>query len=202
MSLYLRVFPQLVSPSQWLVLFSIIVPVAMIIIFQWGHALRYQPTNLNIDTWWSFITGHFVHLNISHGILNLIAWCLIWLYARGTVTPLLWLISIIVCTLGTSLGLLWISEAISWYVGLSGMLHGLLFIALYQLIRQHTQDITLYLVTIVLIFKLIYENQYGPVPGTAALAGGNVISDAHLYGAISGALVCACLFLITAIRKA
>jgi membrane associated rhomboid family serine protease len=34
--------------------------------------------------------------------------------------------------------------------------------------------------------KLLWEQAVGPLPGSAEVAGGKVIVDAHLYGAIGG----------------
>ena len=42
---------------------------------------------------------------------------------------------------------------------------------------------------IVVIIKLGWEQIYGAVPGSEAAAGGAVIVNSHLYGAIAGALI-------------
>ena len=43
------------------------------------------------------------------------------------------------------------------------------------------------------VAKLAYEQLVGPLPGSEAAAGGAVVVNAHLYGAIGGALS-ACVF--------
>ena len=45
------------------------------------------------------------------------------------------------------------------------------------------------LLLIGVLIKLIYEQFAGPLPGSEDTAGGTVIVDAHLYGAVSGAVV-------------
>ena len=40
-----------------------------------------------------------------------------------------------------------------------------------------------------LAMKLAYEQLLGPLPGSEGTAGGEVVVVAHLYGAISGALI-------------
>jgi len=39
------------------------------------------------------------------------------------------------------------------------------------------------------IGKLIWEQLSGPLPGSESTAGGFVVVDSHLYGAIGGALI-------------
>jgi len=50
-----------------------------------------------------------------------------------------------------------------------------------------------------LIAKLTWEQLHGALPGSADLAGGSVLVDSHLYGAITG-LVAAGLLLLRARR--
>jgi hypothetical protein len=79
-------------------------------------------------------------------------------------------------------------------VGLSGVLHGLLVAGLlHGLMTPRRRESA---VVLALVFaKLAYEQLAGPLPGSAATAGGAVIVDAHLYGAIAGlAGACICLF--------
>jgi len=44
------------------------------------------------------------------------------------------------------------------------------------------------LLLVFIIGKLAWEQRYGPLPGSASLAGGSVLVDAHLYGAIAGVI--------------
>ena len=40
-----------------------------------------------------------------------------------------------------------------------------------------------------LVAKLAYEQLLGPLPLSSATSGGQVVVDAHLYGALAGALM-------------
>ena len=51
------------------------------------------------------------------------------------------------------------------------------------------------------VAKIAWEQLVGPTPGTAALAGGNVIVDAHLYGAIGGSLTALALLVVGGRRR-
>jgi rhomboid family GlyGly-CTERM serine protease len=82
------------------------------------------------------------------------------------------------------LGLYFLDPRIDWYVGLSGVLHGLMAAgALLLLLRGETLGA---LLAIGLCGKLIYEQAFGALPFTARSTGGAVIVAAHLYGAAGG----------------
>ena len=42
---------------------------------------------------------------------------------------------------------------------------------------------------VLLIVKLLWEQLSGPLPGSTELSGARVITEAHLYGALGGAVV-------------
>jgi len=75
---------------------------------------------------------------------------------------------------------------VSWYVGLSGVLHGYVAAgALALLMRREKLGVVL---AAGVAAKLIFEQVVGPVPFTAASVGGPVVVAAHLYGVV-GALL-------------
>ena len=69
---------------------------------------------------------------------------------------------------------------------LSGVLHGLLIYGGVREIRVYPASGYAFL--FILVGKLIWEMLYGVVPGSENLIAGRVVTDAHLYGAIGGAL--------------
>ena len=73
-----------------------------------------------------------------------------------------------------------------WYVGLSGLLHGLLAAGITTKLRQPDGE-TLLLAGL-LIGKLVWEQFGGPLPGSEVTSGGPVVVNAHLYGALGGCL--------------
>jgi len=91
-----------------------------------------------------------------------------------------------------TLGFWYLDRNLIWYVGLSGLLHGLLIAGAIRGIRTQTMESAIMLVAVA--GKLIYEQLVGPLPGSEATAGGAVITNAHLYGAIGGALAAAILW--------
>ena len=148
---------------------------------QW---LQYSYEGVQHGEYWRLLTAHFVHLGWTHLILNVISLLLIWGLMPTNLTTLYLVRVILFCGIGISLGLLIFSPEVTWYVGFSGILHGLLAVIAWQQIRIFQGKILL----ILLIIKLIWEQCYGALPTTADFTGGNVIVDAHLYGMIMGLL--------------
>lgn len=147
-------------------------------------SLRYERDAILAGEVWRLVTGHLVHLNWSHFALNVGGLVLIWLLFGARLTQAQWLIVLLACALGVSAGLFALHPELNWYVGLSGVLHGL-FVAgalggLYSGYRAE------WLLLGLLALKLAWEQLSGPLPGTEELAGGMVIVDAHLYGALTG----------------
>lgn len=150
---------------------------------QW---LRYDRSAIGDGEVWRVFTAHFTHLGFPHLLMNLAGLALIWLlvgrhYRQGT-----WLVVVAICMTGVVLGFWFIDAGLNWYVGLSGLLHGMLIAgAIAGLRTQRTESI----VILVFVFaKLMWEQLMGPLPGSEASAGGNVIVNAHLYGALAGAV--------------
>ncbi|MFW5452138.1 rhombosortase [Thioalkalivibrio sulfidiphilus] len=149
------------------------------------EALRLER-GLWLEQPWRLITGQFMHLGWTHLAMNLAGLTVIWLILARFLTAWQWWLTVLVCGAGVNLGLLAFSPSIHWYVGLSGILHGLLAAgALAGLKRQPT----LALLLLGLIAKLAWEQFTGQDPGTAQLIGGAVIVDAHVYGAAAGVIV-------------
>lgn len=146
--------------------------------------LRYERSDILNGEVWRLFTAHFVHLGWSHLLMNLAALALIWILFGRMLSQSAWLIISLIGMLGVSLGLLLFSPSIGWYVGLSGMLHGLFAAGVMASLRAGNRlEIVLLLL---LLGKLMWEQIYGPLPGTAEFAGGAVVTDSHLYGAVSG----------------
>ncbi len=150
------------------------------------EALRYQRTAILHGQFWRLLSGHLVHLGKAHLLLNLCGLGLVWaLFARELSGLAGWLV-LLCSALGVSLGLLLFDPALDWYVGLSGVLHGLFVAGALRLWRERPTEAALMLT--VLAGKLLWEQWLGPMPGTSAIAGGPVIVDAHLFGTLGGCL--------------
>jgi rhomboid family GlyGly-CTERM serine protease len=111
---------------------------------------------------------------------------LIWLLFGSLLSPSVWLFHIVWASLSVGLGLLCFDPNLGWYVGLSGVLHGLFVAGLFA--EYGAQRKFAVLVFAVFSAKLVWEQVYGPLPGSERAAGGNVVVNAHLYGALGGLL--------------
>lgn len=150
------------------------------------EALRYERLGLLDGQWWRAVTGHLVHLGATHTLLNLAGFgLLVWLFI-DEIRPVEWLTAGLTAALAISLGLFALAPATDWYVGLSGVLHG--YFALGAARTCHSQRRFGIVMLAALAAKLAWEQGLGTMPFTQALAIGPVIVDAHLYGALGGAL--------------
>jgi rhomboid family GlyGly-CTERM serine protease len=160
--------------------------------------LRLERTAIGDGEPWRLVTGHFVHLGTAHMLLNAGALLLLWLLVGQSLTTAGWLAVIAVCLVGIDLGFWLFDPQLTWYVGLSGLLHGMLAAGLIARYRvAAAESLTL---GALLAAKIIYEQVAGPLPGSELSAGGPVVVNAHFYGALAG--VAAGLLLRTGDRAA
>lgn len=157
-------------------------------------ACRYERSAIATGEFWRLFTGHLVHLGWRHLALNLVGVLLVWLLVGSAFSFPRWLAVIGVSVLLVDAGFWWLSPELDWYVGLSGLLHALLVAGASALALQrdgYARYEALVLLVLTAI-KLGWEQFAGPMPGSETAAGGNVVVDAHVYGAAAG-LICACL---------
>ena len=151
-----------------------------------AQLFQYQRNLILDGEVWRLITAHLVHLTWSHMLLNLAGLLLIWLLFGNYYANKTWLVIVLISCVGPGIGLLLFDPNLIWYVGLSGMLHGLFVAGCVAEIKLKQRGGWVLLA--VICSKLTWEQFYGPLPGSAEAAGGDVIVDAHLYGALSGIL--------------
>jgi len=158
------------------------------------EALRYDRGAIIAGQLWRLLTGNLVHLGWPHLWLNLAGLALVWLLFYQAFTLRAWTVISFGSALAVGAGLLAFDPGLQWYVGLSGALHGL-FVAglLAALFSGHRAE---WLLLVLFAAKLTWEQLVGPTPGTAQLAGGNVIVDAHLFGTIGGAIVAGIVLMV------
>ena len=147
-------------------------------------ALRYDRAAIVSGEVWRLVSGHFVHLSASHLWLNLAGLALVtMLFGRGVSSRQWWLV--IASSLASlALGFLLLEPQLNWYVGLSGLLHGLILAGAYFDLTFPRKQRNL--LALIVVGKLAWEQAFGSLPFTAEAAGGPVVVDAHLYGAIGG----------------
>lgn len=169
---------------------------------QWlglDQILRFDRQLLQSGNYWLILSGNFVHLNWSHLFLNLAGLVLVVLLVWENFNAAEWCFIILVSSLGVGLGLYWRDPAVSWYVGFSGTLHGLILAGAIADLRRFPLNAGALLVVVCL--KLFWEQKFGAMPGSESVAGGKVVVNSHLYGAITGALVSLPLLLLQHLQQ-
>lgn len=159
-----------------------------------NDALRYQRAAILDGELWRLFSAHLVHLGWSHWVLNVAGLALVWELLEEELAGIFGWVALLGSGLAIGLGLLLFDPELQWYVGLSGVLHGLFAAGAVR--RWPAQPRAATIMLAVLAVKLGWEQYLGPLPGTRTLAGGAVIVDAHLFGAIGGMLAAlACRFI-------
>jgi len=151
-------------------------------------ALRYQRSAIAAGEWWRLVTGHFVHLGLEHAVLNGLGLALMWALFARDYSRRAWLVILAGTLAGVDLGLWLRDSTVEWYVGSSGVLHGVL--AAGALAHLRRRELDGWIIAVFLVAKLTYEQLVGALPLTQ---GGAVVVDAHLFGALGGLAAAAAL---------
>ena len=149
--------------------------------------LRYDRAAIEHGEIWRLFTGNFVHLGAGHLLEDMAGLVLLWLLYEDVLPD--WRTPAVVCagSLVVGLGLLIGDPHVDWYVGISGALDTLWAAGALSLMRR--RDRFGWMLAGVLLTKLVYEQCFGALPFSSVSSGGMVIVDAHLYGALAGALI-------------
>ena len=171
-------------------LFPVVYIAISIVIMMTGEigkeALRYDRVWIGQGEAWRLVSGHFAHLGWSHLALNSAGLVLVWYLIGGAYTLRTWLLIVGVTLATMDLGFWFLNPELYWYVGMSGLLHGLLAAGVVTRLRNIDAETVILL--LLLIAKISWEQFSGPVPGSESTSGGPVVVDAHLYGALGGIL--------------
>ncbi len=148
--------------------------------------LRYSREGVAQGQLWLLLTGNLVHLGWSHLWLNLAGLAMVWWFFDTEFSIAQWLWVLVISALSVTVGLYLLDPHLIWYVGLSGLLHGLFIAGGIRLLGRDTR----FAILLLLLFaaKLGWEQLFGSLPGTSDMAGGPVVVNSHLYGAIGGGI--------------
>lgn len=156
------------------------------------EALKYDRLAIVDGEFWRLVTGHLVHMGISHYALNVAGLLLVWLLTGRYFSLSAWVTVLLVTLSVTTAGFWFVDRNLLWYVGLSGILHGLLIAGSLRGLRELPGESAVILC--IVAAKLAWEQLAGPLPGSESVSGGNVIVNAHLYGAVGGAVAAGLLW--------
>ena len=137
--------------------------------------------------YWRLLSGNFNHTNIYHLLLNVTALAVIGglhyrYYSSGT-----FIILILLLSLGVGAGILWLSPDTQLYVGLSGILHGVIIVgAIIDVSKRYYSGYVLIIGTLI---KVLNEQLFNSPVEISQLIEAKVLTEAHLYGLVSGFVI-------------
>jgi rhomboid family GlyGly-CTERM serine protease len=146
--------------------------------------LQYERSALAAGEVWRALTAHFVHLDAAHALVNVTGLALVWGIVIAELPLRAWLIVALVSALSVSAGLYAGFPQVQWYVGASGVLHGML--AAGVVIGSLRGDRVAWIALALLVAKLVYETAAGPLAFTE---GKPVVTVSHALGAVGGSAV-------------
>lgn len=165
-------------------------------LFQLTHSVSiewFQFDRMAIENgqYWRLLSAHLVHNNLYHFVANSLGLVAIYALFQSSYDNLSLLMVSVANAIAIGMWVLIFDSNILYYVGLSGVLHGLFA---YAVCGEMLKNIKLsYLLFMGLVGKLVHEQIYGGDASMTELIEIPIMVNAHLYGAITG---CCCLILI------
>lgn len=172
--------------TLWLIL-------ALWLLLVWTQSLdvnswAYSRHHIVNGEYWRLITGHFIHLNNTHLLLNMLGVGLVLMLFDNVLAIWQWLVVLLASAFVISVLIYFNLPQVQGYVGLSGVIHGLFVLATMQLLAQPKERNFALILAVMVTLKLLTENGVQGISFTANLIGGHVLLPAHLYGAVVGLL--------------
>ena len=152
-----------------------------------GESLEYRRALLASEPW-RLLTGHLVHLSLTHALLNCVALMLLGrLFAARLTTGELWVV-LGAAPLLISVAFWVLLPELHWYRGLSGALHALYFAGCVVWLGDAAGRARwLPLIALVLgAIKVLVEQPWDASFPFREWLGAPVVPQAHLFGAVLG----------------
>lgn len=149
---------------------------------QW---LMFDRDAINEGQIWRLFSAHFVHLSPAHLLGNALGVVLLAYIAGRSLNNILGTLLLVWCVLVVGLGLYGYANYLQRYVGLSGVLHGLLLVAPFISTFYSRRIAICFLV--VIVAKVAWEQSpFYDDMAMAGMIGGRVEANSHLLGVVAG----------------
>jgi rhomboid family GlyGly-CTERM serine protease len=145
-------------------------------------ALRYDRSALRAGQWWRLASAHVVHLDLRHALLNGLGLVLMWALFVRDYRARQWFLIVLAAAAAIDAGLWFRDTLVLWYVGASGVLHGVMAAGILAELRRG--ELAGLVLAVFLVAKLAYEQWAGALPFAGAAV--PVVVNAHLYGVLGG----------------
>ncbi len=147
--------------------------------------LRFDRELIDAGEVWRLFGAHFVHLSTIHMLGNLLAVCLVAYIAGESLNNLTGILLLLWCVGAVGVGLYFFASDLSYYVGLSGVLHGLLVVSPF-ISKFYSRKIA-FVFLFAVVLKVVWEQtDFYDDMALASTIGGRVEARAHLLGVLSG----------------
>jgi rhomboid family GlyGly-CTERM serine protease len=160
---------------------------ALLLLLQLGgaataSALRYDRSAVLAGQWWRLASAHLVHLDLRHALLNGLGLVLMWALFVRDYRGRQWFLILLAAAAAIDAGLWFRDTSVLWYVGASGVLHGVMAAGILAELRRG--ELAGLVLAVFLLAKLTYEQWAGALPFAGPAV--PVMVNAHLYGALGG----------------
>lgn len=157
----------------------------------------FERTSIEQGQWWRLITGHLVHSNEIHLLLNMLALALvIWLF-EDVISAIECSSLIVVSAFLQSTVFYFYLPQVNAYVGLSGVIHSLYVVGTIMLLARPQEKVWALALLSLVTLKLLTESLGQGISMTQDMIGGHVLTEAHLLGAMIGVVYGLCKLGIT-----
>ncbi|MBV1911172.1 MAG: rhombosortase [Kangiellaceae bacterium] len=177
---------QLLIASHWPTILITVVTAMIMLTFDTSILmLRYEKTAVNDGDLLRLFTANLCHSNWNHWILNIAGLWLMELFFKPVLSTIQRNSLLVFCMLG-SVTFLHLFMNLTWYVGLSGALHG--FLVGGAMLTWSTAKKLNSAILLIVVAKLFIEYFWQINQSTENLINANVIEEAHTFGALSAVI--------------
>lgn len=150
---------------------------------------RYERALILDGDYWRLVTGHFVHANLNHLLVNCLALVLCWTLFTNRQPLHHVLIGLVTLSLLSGLSLFIFADRLDDFLGLSGLIHALLALgATVEIFDRSSRWRGLFL--LVLVSVKVYSEWFGTTGSIVERwTGVAVIFETHFWGVASGVCV-------------
>jgi rhomboid family GlyGly-CTERM serine protease len=162
-----------------------------------AQAFEYRQAVLSAQPW-RLLTGHWVHINWPHALINAAAWFIVARLFAPELAPSRQVIVLLVASIVIGVGLRFADPQLAWYRGFSGVLHALFFAGATQwlmqtLARKEARTLRALWLPVALALggwiKVFLEQPAGGATPYADWLGAPTVPLAHLLGAACGTVI-------------
>jgi len=159
----------------------------------WVLALEYHRDKIAAGELWRILTGHLVHTNTWHMLLNLTSLLFIGLLFGTLLSAKVWIAAFVFCSLAVSAAYWFIATQFIIYVGLSAALYGVIIIGALEDFNDN--KLIAGSLLIIVTGRVIWQQFDGASDSLADMVDSRVAIESHLYGIVSGYVFSLILFL-------